>query len=348
MRFVGIDIGAEHHSVAVVDQDGAVLDKSVFFEEGAAGYRRLGELLGSPADCLIAMEATGHYWKNLFAWLTAKGFAIVLLNPLRTRRFAEEELQRTKADKIDALGIARFAAQKRPLPTKLRDQASDELRELVRLRELSVQYLVDRVRHLHQAMDLTFPEFTRHVRGLDTELATAILSRYPTAEVLRAVAARKLAVLRFDGRRRIGDALAHSLIDAAKISVGHHSGEPYQMQVRYACQDICTLRARIRELEVDIERRLDAHEVGKLLTTIQGVSTLTAARIVAETGDPAQFRSARALASYVGVVPRLHHSRKRKYSGKPAIPLGNARLRRALWMPVLVGVRMNPWLRAYY
>jgi transposase len=28
--------------------------------------------------------------------------------------------------------------------------------------------------------------------------------------------------------------------------------------------------------------------------------------------------------------------------------LGNARLRKALWMPVLTAVRFNPWLRAYY
>ncbi len=30
------------------------------------------------------------------------------------------------------------------------------------------------------------------------------------------------------------------------------------------------------------------------------------------------------------------------------IPLGNARLRRALWMPTLSAVRVNPWLRSYY
>jgi hypothetical protein len=30
------------------------------------------------------------------------------------------------------------------------------------------------------------------------------------------------------------------------------------------------------------------------------------------------------------------------------VPLGNARLRRALWMPTLSAVRVNPWLRAYY
>jgi hypothetical protein len=44
----------------------------------------------------------------------------------------------------------------------------------------------------------------------------------------------------------------------------------------------------------------------------------------------------------------LHQSGKRKYCGHGAIPLGNARLRQALWMPVLVPIRVNPWLGAYY
>ena len=30
------------------------------------------------------------------------------------------------------------------------------------------------------------------------------------------------------------------------------------------------------------------------------------------------------------------------------MPLGNARLRRALWMPALTAIHHNPWLRAYY
>ena len=42
-----------------------------------------------------------------------------------------------------------------------------------------------------------------------------------------------------------------------------------------------------------------------LLTTIEGISLQTAACIVAELGDPARFRSVKALASYVGVIPRL-------------------------------------------
>jgi transposase len=105
----------------------------------------------------------------------------------------------------------------------------------------------------------------------------------------------------------------------------------------------------LRALEDDIERRLMQHEVGKLLTTIDGIGPQTAACIMGEVGDPARFHSLAALASYVGVIPRLRESGKRKKTRTaPPLPLGNARLRRALWMPTLSAVRVNPWVRAYY
>lgn len=191
------------------------------------------------------------------------------------------------------------------------------------------------MRDLHRAIDLTFPEFTRHVRGLDTELATAILSHYPTARAMLTATVRKLAAICFDGRRRVGDSLASALISAAQTSVGQYQTEPYERQVRYACQDIIAMRLRARELETDIHYRLERDEVGQLLTTIQGIGTLTAAAIIAEAGNSARFRDAAAFASYVGVTPRLHQSGKRTFSGKGSVPLGNARLRRALWMPVV-------------
>src|SRR5262245_15065546 len=86
MRFVGIDVAAERHVVAVVDETDRVLLKATPFSEDAEGYAKLLGLLGAPTDALVAMEATGHYWKNLFAALVAGGFAVALLNPLRTRR----------------------------------------------------------------------------------------------------------------------------------------------------------------------------------------------------------------------------------------------------------------------
>ena len=66
MRFAGIDVGAERHMVAMVGEKGEVLCRSNPFGEDASGYAHLFELLGPPEGCLLALEATGHYWRNLF------------------------------------------------------------------------------------------------------------------------------------------------------------------------------------------------------------------------------------------------------------------------------------------
>ena len=349
MRFAGIDIASETHVLAIVTSDGGVEVKATPFSEDAAGYEKALGLLGTPGEVLIAMEATGHYWKNLFAALVAAGHSVALLNPLRTHRFAAEDLERTKTDAIDALGIARFAAQKRPATTHLPDSAAEELRELVHLRERLLQDFGDRVRQLHRLVDLGFPEFTRYVRSLDSELASAILHDYPTAAAFRGASVKRLAALRYDGRHLVGLDLARTLIDAARRSVGRHHGAAYRVQVHYACQDLYTLRKRLRELDRDIETKLNEHEVGRLLTTIDGIGPNTAAFVIAEVGDPAaHFRSASALAAYVGAIPGLKQSGKRTSSRAALTPIGNARLRKALWMPTLTAVRYNAWLRSHY
>jgi transposase len=311
------------HTVAVVNEGSDVVLKATQFNEDATGYARLFELLGEPRDCLVAMEATGHYWQNLFAALAAKGFPVALLNPLRTRRFSEVDLERTKTDAIDAVGIARFAVQKRPPATPLPDAATQELRELVRLRDRLVQDFTDRKNQLHRLVDLGFPEFTRYVKTLDSQLATAILFEYPTAAAFPAMP-RRLSQLSHDDVHTVGGELARALVEAAKASVGRHHGEPYRRQVRYACEDLDTLRKRLRELEGDIEGTLKKHDVGTLLTTIPGIGPQTAARLVAELGDPAHFRHGAALASYVGVVPGLKHSGKSKPARAGLAPVGHA------------------------
>lgn len=347
MRYCGIDIASQTHVVVVIGEDGAVLVKPTPFDEDEEGYTTLRARLGSE-PVLVAMEATGHYWKNLFAVLTAAGHEVALINPLRTHRYQAEDLARTKTDSIDALALARFAREKRPTPTRLGSQAAEELRELVRHRDRLRQDFDDRVRQLHRLVDLGFPELTRHVRDLASMLATSILGEYPTAEAVAKATPRRLAKLRYDGRHAVGAELADTLIAAAKRSVGQHHGPAYRLQVRDICQDLDLWRRRLAEREGDIERLLEQHEVGSLLTSIDGIGPQTAARLVAELGDIARFASAAALAAYVGVIPALRQSGKRKRQRAPLTTIGHARLRSALWMPVLTAVRRNPWLKAFY
>jgi transposase len=348
VRFAGIDIGAEQHVIAVVDDTGATIMKPTTFAENAGGYERVQSVLGDPKDVLVAMEATGHYWQNLFAVLAGHGYSIALLNPLRTSRFAGEDLVRTKTDALDALGIARFAQQKRPAPTPVTDEVTTELRELVLMRERIVQELGDKVRQLHRVVDLGFPELTRHVKSLDSDLALALLHELPTAASYKGITPMWLAGLVYDGRHKVGGELAKAIFAAASSSVGQHHGPAFQLEVRYLCEHIRLLKKQLKTLETDIERKLQDNEVGKLLTTIPGIGPQTSARIIAAVVDPARFRDGAAFASYLGVVPGLKHSGKHTPLRAGLSPLGHARLRKNLWMPVMTAVRKNPWLRAFY
>lgn len=345
--FAGIDVASERHMLARLDDAGTPIGKPVPITEDREGYAKLIGLLGA-APVLVVMEATGHYWKNLFVVLVAAGHEVALINPFVARRFQDASLERTKTDAIDATGLARLGFEKRPAPTHLHDDVAEALRELVRHRDRLRQDFDDRVRQLHRLVDLGFPEFTRYVRGLDSMLATCLLAEYPTAHAFARATPRRIAKLRYDGRHLVGPELAQQLVDAAKRSVGQHHGPAYTLQARHICQDLDLWRRRLADIERDIEGLLDSHEVGKLLLTIEGIGPQSAARVIAAVGDPARFRSAAAFAAYVGVVPGLRQSGKQTRARAGIAPHGNARLRMALWMPVLGAVRRNPWLRAFY
>jgi transposase len=82
-----------------------------------------------------------------------------------------------------------------------------------------------------------------------------------------------------------------------------------------------------------------------LVATIDGLSPLGAAAILAETGDPARFDSARALVKHAGLCPRDNasgtHAGPTRISGR-----GRPRLRLACWRAVWGALPHNQVLRA--
>ncbi len=55
------------------------------------------------ANITVAMEATGLFFENLYLYLKAKGFKLVLLNPYQTNRFREmDTMKKVKNDNIGA------------------------------------------------------------------------------------------------------------------------------------------------------------------------------------------------------------------------------------------------------
>lgn len=123
-------------------------------------------------------------------------------------------------------------------------------------------------------------------------------------------------------------------------------------RVRQSAQTIIEqLDIQIDELERAIRDHIDRHPGLKskhnLLTSIPGIGGTSAAAILSEMPTIDEFRSAQAVAAYAGLSPLIRQSGT-SVRGKPRLcKTGNARLRKALYFPAIVGERYNPILQAF-
>ena len=89
-----------------------------------------------------------------------------------------------------------------------------------------------------------------------------------------------------------------------------------------------------------------AHQV-ELITSIPGLGTRTALKLVAEFMDIASYSNARSLAASVGVTPAHHRSGSLVNAKTHISKVGNAALRGALWWPAVSAMRHNPIIRDF-
>ena len=117
-----------------------------------------------------------------------------------------------------------------------------------------------------------------------------------------------------------------------------------------------SLRKLVRYLDKEIaqtEAQIKAHIAGHpelkqqrdLLDSIKGIGDRTISTLLSEINFK-QYRSARQVAAYAGLTPR--NDRSGTLRGKTRLSkIGNARLRKALFLPAMVAKRHNPIVRSF-
>lgn len=346
-RFIGIDVGSDQHALCVLEGSGKRLTRFTF-GESHEGYERLKSALPEPEMALIGLEATGHYWRNLFATLVGWEYRVVLLNPLATKRHSEANLARAKTDRVDAESIARFLLEKRPKPTPVVTETAVTLKELVRWRERIMVDLGAKRNALHRLLDMVFPEFPRLVKDLTGPLALHLLERYPLAKDLALGDPEELAAEVYNGRNHVGAKLATALIAKAAKTVGRHQTPGFALRVRATVSEMRLALTHLEQVERAIQELLDDDEQARLLKSIPGIGDVTAAAFLSEVGDATRFESAKQLVSFVGFAPRVQHSGKSTPMSGGMCKVGPRHLRAVLWMAALVAVRYNPTIRTFY
>jgi transposase len=82
-----------------------------------------------------------------------------------------------------------------------------------------------------------------------------------------------------------------------------------------------------------------------LLLSIPGIGDTTAAKLLGEIMDVKLYDSARQLAAFAGLVPRLHVSGSSVRRKARLSKIGAPRLRKALYFPAIVAMRHNPHIK---
>ena len=78
------------------------------------------------------LEATGRYSQGAALFLHQQGYQVSVVNPRRTRAYADSKLTRNKTDAIDAKLIADFCATQKPSLWSPPSAVQQELKALVR------------------------------------------------------------------------------------------------------------------------------------------------------------------------------------------------------------------------
>lgn len=354
LAIVGIDLASAKQAAVVCDHDSIVAGRRMFDGDPWVIDEIIDWALPIAAEAgfagiVVGCEPTGHRWKPVLERCRARGVEVVCVNPMLVHRGREEEdFTRDRSDFKDSTIIARRVADRhcyipyalegdwcrlRHLGARRNDQLVEAGSARQQLRDLLECVWPAALRAAADPLDsITW----RAAMAVSCDPGEIVAMGYDTfAEAVRA------ELDRWGGQRR-----NHRIMRALWAAADEPGGVERERvaaceRARDAIRD---WRRALDELD-DVHTRmldvLDQLDLTELVTTIDGLSAIGAAAILAEAGDPARFDSPRTWVKHAGLCPRANESgnfagqTKTSRRGRPA-------LRTAAWRAVWGALPHNP------
>ncbi len=357
---LGIDLASEKQAAVVADHESTTLAKAMFsgspwvIDEILDWALPIAERAGF-AGLIVACEPTGHRWKPLLERCRARGIDLVCVNPMLVARAREaEDFTKNRADFSDATLIARLASERRCHVPYLAEGLWSRLRHLgVRRSQLLVQATAAR-QGLRDLLECYWPALLGAATSpMDSVTLRAVLSVSTDPRVIAAMdeqafaAAVSREVARW-GARRCSRRVLRAARAAACAPGGVTSEVPAAAErAGFALSDWHRALCGLKEVEERMVEVMEQLGLCELVTTIDGLSVVGAAAILAETGDPSRFDSPRTWVKHAGLAPRANESGtfrgQTKTSGR-----GRPALRSAAWRAIWGLLPHNAVFQARY
>jgi transposase len=308
--FAGIDWATRSHAVCVIDEQGTVLERFEIEHTGAGLATLVGRLTSSQVDRVAIERPDGPV---IDALLVADLRVVVVasrhIKALRSRYGAAGN----KDDRADAYILADVLRTDghRLRPLMPDSPATMALRASVRARKDLVRTRVALTQQLAAHLTLVFPGALGLFKKLQSPIATAFLTRFPSARQAAWLSPRRFDawLLRQGYTGRHSGADLHARLTAAPAGVSGPEAEPLAAITLGYVQTIVTLCEQISLLEERIAEQLSGHPDGAIFSSLPRTGSVRAATLLAEIGDCRErFTSPEALACLAGAAPSTRQS----------------------------------------
>ena len=360
---LAIDLGEDKQAAALVDHEGRVLARRII----KAKTYQLGGLLewaagqaarAGFAGLTVACEPTGHRWKALMELADAAGRGFVCVQSLAVARAREgDDYTRDKTDHRDAYLIGKLVIRLECYLPERADATWARLRHLGARRFALVADVISCMQQVSDLLACAWPaalgvaarplEATTWLAamGMITDRCAGNPARLRKMGYDKFVAAIRRELPRW-GAKKIYHKIARGLWEALADPGGVAAQRRGALERAHLLMgDWRSLLARLADTEGRMTAVLDELGLTELVTSIDGLSAVGAAVILAETGELSRFSSGRAVVKHAGLNPSEHTSAT--LAGKTRIShRGRPGLRVAAWRAVWAGLRHNRVLRA--
>jgi transposase len=118
----------------------------------------------------------------------------------------------------------------------------------------------------------------------------------------------------------------------------------WEQSIQNIEEQMVDVQNQIKEL---IDKNPDLKGDIDLLTSITGVGTKTAITVLSELPDVKDFKNAKEVAAFAGLIPQTRQSGTSVKGRGSLCKMGNRNLRKAMYMPTLSAKRFNPVLSKF-
>lgn len=352
MFYIGIDIAKKNHEASIIDSSGKSLSKSISFPNSTKGIEKFNNFIAefgvTTNNCIVGMEATGHYWISLFSYIVDLGFTCYVINPIQSDAFRKMYVRQTKNDSVDSFIIAQIMRFGEFSISNFSDENTFALRNLTRYRFALVDECSDWKRKLVAILDQVFPEYSSLFSNIYGVASKELLSKYPLPEDMLSIPAEKLGNLLYEcSKGRLGINKAEEIQSRARESFGiKFAKRSFSFQIKQIISQISFLEEQLKEIEIEISCLLE--DICPVITTITGIGSVLGASIVSEIGNISRFERANQLVAYAGLDTRIKQSGDFSATNTKLSKRGSPYLRRSIWLAATVAAFKDPALSIYY